>query len=138
GDLPDRHELCDAFIESAAALGIPRNADFNGASQEGTGYYQATSCRGRRCSAATGYLRSAEKRPNLKVEVNALATRILFDGKRAVGVRYNNKDEKADREVIVSAGAFNSPQLLQLSGIGPGALLREHAIPVVHDLPVGE
>jgi choline dehydrogenase len=138
GDLPDRHELCDAFIESAAALGIPRNADFNGAAQEGTGYYQATACKGRRCSAATGYLRSAEKRANLKVEVNALATRVLFDGKRAVGVRYNNKDEKADREVIVSGGAFNSPQLLQLSGIGPGALLRSHGIAVIHDLPVGE
>jgi len=138
GDLPDRHELCDAFIESAAALGIPRNADFNGASQEGAGYYQATACRGRRCSAATGYLRPAQKRPNLKVELNALATRILFDGRRAVGVRYDNKDVKAEREVIVSGGAFNSPQLLQLSGVGPGALLGEQGIPVVHDLPVGE
>ena len=138
GDLPDRHELCDAFIESAAALGIPRNDDFNGERQEGAGYYQATARRGRRCSAATGYLRPAEKRPNLKIEVNALVTRILFDGKRAVGVRYDGEDTKAEREVILSGGAFNSPQLLQLSGVGPAGLLREHAIPVLHDAPVGE
>jgi choline dehydrogenase len=138
GDLPDRHELCDAFIDSAAALGIPRNPDFNGATQEGTGYYQATACRGRRCSAATGYLRPAEKRPNLKVEVNALVTRIRFEGRRAVGVEVNGRAEKANREVIVAGGAFNSPQLLQLSGIGPGALLQEQGIPVIADLPVGE
>ncbi len=138
GDLPDRHELCDAFIASAIAEGIPRNDDFNGATQEGAGYYQATSCKGRRCSAATGYLRPAEKRPNLKVEVNALATRILFEGKRATGVEYNHRVEEARREVILSGGAFNSPQLLQLSGIGPAGLLRQHGIPVVHELPAGE
>jgi choline dehydrogenase len=138
GDLPDRHELCDAFIESAAALGVPRNDDFNGERQEGAGYYQATSCKGRRCSAATGYLRPAEKRPNLKIEVNALATRIVFSDRRAVGVQFNGKTQKASREVIVSGGSFNSPQLLQLSGIGPAALLRSHGIPVVQDLPVGE
>jgi choline dehydrogenase len=137
-DLPDKHELCDAFIESAVALGIPRNDDFNGARQEGAGYYQATACKGRRCSAATGYLRRAEKRPNLRIEVNALATRILFEGKRAVGMQFSGKTERASREVILSGGAFNSPQLLQLSGIGPGALLQRHGIPVVHDLPVGE
>jgi choline dehydrogenase len=138
GDLPDRHELCDAFIESAAALGIPRNDDFNGARQEGAGYYQATTCKGRRCSAATGYLRPAEKRPNLRIEVGALATRVLFDGKRAVGVEFNGRVEKANREIILSGGSFNSPQLLQLSGIGPGALLQQHGIPVIQDLPVGE
>jgi choline dehydrogenase len=137
GDLPDRHELCDAFIESAVALGIPRNDDFNGATQEGAGYYQATACKGRRCSTATGYLRPAERRPNLKIEVNALATRILFDGKRAIGVEYRNRRAHA-REVILSGGAFNSPQLLQLSGIGPGALLQQHGVSVLHDLPVGE
>ena len=82
-DLPDRHEMCDAFIASAMALGIPRNDDFNGATQEGTGYYQATARNGRRCSTAVGYLRPAEKRPNLRVEVEALATRVLFEGKRA-------------------------------------------------------
>ena len=138
GDLPDRHALCDAFIESAAALGVPRNDDFNGARQEGAGYYQATSCKGRRCSTATGYLRPAERRANLKVQVGALATRIVFEGRRAVGVQFDGKTEKASREVIVSGGAFNSPQLLQLSGIGPAALLRSHGIPVVQDLPVGE
>ena len=138
GDLPDRHELCDAFIGSAVALGIPRNDDFNGPIQEGTGYYQATACRGRRCSAATGYLRPAEKRPNLKVEVDALVTRVRFEGKRAVGVEVNGRIERANREVILAGGAFNSPQLLQLSGIGPGALLQQHGIPVVRELPVGE
>ena len=137
GDL-ERHELCDAFIESAGAIGIPRNPDFNGATQEGTGYYQATTCRGRRCSTATGYLRSAEKRPNLHVQVNTLATGIALDGRRAIGVRVGDTVYKARREVILAGGAFNSPQLLQLSGIGPGALLQRLGIPVVADLPVGE
>ena len=142
GDLPDRHELCDAFIASAGALGIPRNDDFNGATQEGAGYYQATACKGRRCSTATGYLRPAEKRPNLRVEVHAHATKVLFAGKKATGVEYRQDGRtvraSASREVILSGGAFNSPQLLQLSGIGPAALLREHGIPVLHDAPVGE
>jgi choline dehydrogenase len=142
GDLPDRHELCDAFIASAAATGVPRNGDFNGAAQEGTGYYQATACKGRRCSTATGYLRPAEKRPNLRVEVNAHATKILFSGKKATGVQYRQDGRlcsvSASREVILAGGAFNSPQLLQLSGIGPAALLAQHGIPVLHELPVGE
>jgi choline dehydrogenase len=133
-----RHELCDAFIASAAALGIPRNDDFNGATQEGVGYYQATTCNGRRCSAATGYLRPAEKRPNLRIEVNSLATKIVFDGRRAVGVKIGERLARAGKEVILSGGAFNSPQLLQLSGIGPRALLERHGIPVLHELPVGE
>ena len=137
GDL-ERHELCDAFVAAAAALGIPRNPDFNGASQEGTGYYQATTCRGRRCSTATGYLRPAEKRPNLRVLVNTLATAIAFDGRRASGVRTATETYRARREVILAAGAFNSPQLLQLSGIGPAAHLQRLAIPVLTDLPVGE
>jgi len=141
-DLP-RHELCDAFIGSAAALGIPRNADFNGASQEGAGYYQATSRRGRRCSTAVGYLRPAEKRPNLRVEVNALVTKVLFQNKKTTGVEYRQDGRTvaatARREVILSGGAFNSPQLLQLSGIGARELLEKHGIPVVHELPgVGE
>jgi choline dehydrogenase len=129
-----RHELCDAFIASSAALGIPRNDDFNGPAQEGTGYYHATTHRGRRSSSATAYLRPAERRPNLRVEVDSLVTRILFEGKRAIGVECRGKVFKAG-EVIVSAGAFNSPQLLQLSGVGPRALLERHGIPVVHDLP---
>ena len=136
-DLP-RHELCDAFIEASAALGIPRTADFNGPSQEGTGYYRATTSGRRRSSAATAYLRPAEKRPNLSVEVDSLVTRILFEGKRAVGVQCKDRVFKA-REVLLCAGAFNSPQLLQLSGVGPRALLERHGIPVVHDSPrVGE
>ena len=137
GDL-ERHELCDAFIDSAAAVGIPRNPDFNGATQEGTGYYQASTCRGRRCSTATGYLRPAEKRPNLRVEVNTLATRIVLEGRKAVGVQIGERSVSASKEVILAGGAFNSPQLLQLSGIGPGALLQRMGIPLVADLPVGE
>ncbi len=142
-DLPDSHELCDAFIASAMALGVPRNHDFSGASQEGTGYYQATARNGRRCSTAVGYLRPAEKRPNLRVEVEALATRVLFEGKRATGVAYEARgarhEVRAAREVILSGGSFNSPQLLQLSGVGPRALLERHGIAVVHDAPrVGE
>jgi len=139
----ERHELCDAFIASARALGIPPNDDFNGPSQEGTGYYRATAHRGRRRSTAVAYLRPAQKRPNLRVETKALATRVLFEGKRAVGVEYRQvgilKKVAAQKEVILSGGAFNSPQLLQLSGVGPRALLEKHGIPVVHDAPqVGE
>jgi choline dehydrogenase-like flavoprotein len=137
-DLP-RHELCDAFIAAAQALGIPRNDDFNGASQEGTGYYQATTCKGRRCSTAVGYLRPAEKRANLRIEINALVSKILFEGKRATGVQFGSATAKANREVILCGGTFNSPQLLELSGVGPRALLERHGIPVVHDSPqVGE
>jgi choline dehydrogenase len=129
-----RHELCDAFIASAQAIGIPRNDDFNGPAQEGTGYYHATTFKGRRSSAATAYLRPAEKRPNLRVEVNCLATKVLFEGKRAVGVQCGDRTFKG-KEIVLSGGAFNSPQLLQLSGVGPRALLERHGIPVVHDLP---
>jgi choline dehydrogenase len=136
-DLP-RHELCDAFIASAVSLGLPRSDDFNGPSQEGAGYYHATTHKGRRSSAATAYLRPAEKRPNLRIEVNALATRILFEGKRAVGVECKGEVFKA-KEILLCAGAFNSPQLLELSGVGARSLLERHGIAVVHDLPgVGE
>jgi choline dehydrogenase len=138
----ERHELCDAFIASACALGIPANDDFNGAIQEGTGYYRATAHRGRRRSAAVAYLRPAEKRRTLRVETHALATRVIFDGTRAVGVEYRQGGvlhKATGREIILSGGAFNSPQLLQLSGVGPRALLEKHGIPVVHDAPqVGE
>lgn len=139
----ERHELCDAFIASAATLGIPRNDDFNGATQEGTGYYRATAYRGRRRSAATAYLRPAEKRRNLRVETNALATRILFHGRQALGVSYHQHGQVhmayAGNEVLLACGAFNSPQLLELSGVGARALLESHGIAVVHDAPrVGE
>lgn len=141
-DLPDRHELCDAFIASAEARGIPRNDDFNGASQEGAGYYQANVRHGRRISAAVGYLRPAEKRRNLKVEVNALVTSVDFDGHKACGVTYRqlgNSISVRARRVVLAGGSINSPQLLQLSGIGPAGLLHQHGISVLHDAPeVGE
>ncbi|MEX2199086.1 MAG: choline dehydrogenase [Burkholderiales bacterium] len=142
-DLPDRHELCDAFIASAEAHGVPRNPDFNGARQEGAGYYQATIRNGRRSSAATGYLRPALKRASLRVETGALATRVLFEGRRAVSVEYLQggamRHARAAREVIVAGGSINSPQLLQLSGVGPRALLERHGIAVRMDAPgVGE
>jgi choline dehydrogenase len=138
----ERHDLCDAFIESAGSLGLPRNDGFNGESQEGTGYYQANTHRGRRRSSAVVYLRPAERRPNLQVETNALATKILFEGTRAVGVDFRTEkggfSAKA-REILLCGGTFNSPQLLQLSGIGPRALLERHGIPVQLDAPqVGE
>jgi choline dehydrogenase len=139
----ERHEICDAFIASAAALGIPRNDDFNGPTQEGTGYYRATAHRGRRRSTAVAYLRAAEKRPNLRVETKALVTRVVFEGTRAVGVEYRQdgvlKKATAQGETILAGGAFNSPQLLELSGVGPRDLLERHGITVVHDSPqVGE
>ena len=137
----ERHELCDAFIDAAAALGIPRNADFNGPSQEGTGYYRATTYRGRRRSTAAAYLRPAWNRPNLRVETDALVSKILFEGKRAVGVEYRQGRAKQARanEVILCGGAFNSPQLLELSGIGAASRLSELGIALVHHAPqVGE
>jgi len=137
------HELLEAIIRAANELGIPRNDDFNGERQEGVGYYRLFTKNGLRSSSATAYLRPAERRPNLRVETDAHATRILFDGRRARGVRYRQggveREARAAREVIVSAGALQSPQLLQLSGIGPGELLQSFGIPVVCDLPgVGE
>jgi choline dehydrogenase-like flavoprotein len=139
----ERHELCDAFIASARAIGIPPNDDFNGERQEGTGYYRATTRDGRRSSTAVAYLRPAARRPNLRVETEALATRILFEGRRAAGVEYERGGERrrarALREVLLCGGSFNSPQLLQLSGVGPRALLEAHGIPPVHESPeVGE
>lgn len=138
-DVSEPHPLCDAFIEAAVHAGFPRNDDFNGPSQEGAGYYQLTARNGRRWSTARGYLRPARRRANLKVVSEALAVRILFEGRRAVGVAYGaggeTKVARVDGEVILSAGAFNSPQLLQLSGVGPADLLRQHAIPVIADMP---
>jgi choline dehydrogenase len=138
-----RHELHDAFIEAAVEAGYPRNSDFNGADQEGVGPLQLIVRGRRRCSAAVGYLRPAMKRPNLRVETHAPARRVLCEGRRAMGVEYMQngavRRARARREVLLSGGSIASPQLLQLSGIGPGALLQEHGIAVVHDLPsVGE
>jgi choline dehydrogenase len=133
------HPLCEAFIESVQQAGFPRNDDFNGPSQEGAGYFQLTARNGRRCSTAAGYLRQARSRPNLVVATNALASRILLEGRRAIGVEYRQGDTTrtahAGREVILAGGAFNSPQLMQLSGLGPAELLRSHGIDVLADMP---
>ena len=142
-DIAEKNELVDAFIGASRDLGIPANDDFNGATQEGAGYLQLTTRNGRRCSTAVAYLRPARSRPNLSVETGAHATGVVFEGRRATGLRYvaggTQHEVRASREVILSAGALQSPQLLQLSGIGPGALLQKHAIPVVHALEgVGE
>lgn len=138
-NLTEDREICRAYIEAAVEAGIPRNDDFNGPTQEGVGYYQTTSRNGRRCSAAVGYLKQAKGRPNLTIEVNALAGRVVFEGRRATAVEYRVKGTarvaRAGREIVLSGGAINSPQLLQLSGVGPGDLLREHGIDVVLDAP---
>jgi choline dehydrogenase len=136
--IADRSELVDAFIRGCGDLGIPANDDFNGARQEGAGYLHLTTRNGRRCSAATAYLKPARGRPNLTVRTGTHVSGILFEGKRAVGVQYGSEKMLAG-EVILSAGAIQSPQLLQLSGIGPARLLSSLGISVVADLPgVGE
>jgi choline dehydrogenase len=131
--------LSAAFIAAAAESGLPINRDFNGASQEGAGFFQTTTRHGRRASTAVAYLRPARRRGNLRVETSALAQRILFKGRRADAVVYRQasilKTARARREILISGGAFNSPQLLQLSGVGPAALLRRHGIDVVLDAP---
>ncbi len=142
-DIETKNELIEAFIDGAGESGVPRTNDFNGESQEGAGYYQLTTWKGWRWSTAKGYLKPARNRPNLHVETNAQATGLILEGKRAVGVKYKQggtiREARATGEVLLSAGALQSPQLLQLSGIGPGAVLQEHGIPVVHELPgVGE
>jgi choline dehydrogenase len=138
-DVSEPHRLCDAFIDACAQAGFPRNDDFNGPTQEGAGYFQMTARNGRRVSTARGYLKDARRRRNLRIEPDALATRILFEGRRAVGVEYRRggatHTARANGEVILSGGAFNSPQLLQLSGVGPADLLRQHGIAVLADMP---
>jgi choline dehydrogenase len=138
-----QRQLCDAFIEACTHAGIPRSADFNGPEQEGAGYYQLTNRNGRRCSTAVGYLKPARSRRNLTIVTGALVHGLELDGRRATGVRCGRKGGietiSARREVILAAGAIGSPQILQLSGIGPGAVLRAAGVPVRHDLPgVGE
>ncbi len=138
-----RRNVCDAFIAACEELGIPRNDDFNGARQEGAGYFQLTSRKGFRCSTAAGYLRPVKHRSNLKIITHALTERIVCENRKAVGVRYfadgRSVEAKARREIILSAGAIGSPQILMLSGIGPGGELQKLGIPVLHDLSgVGE
>lgn len=138
-NVSEPHPLCEAFIAAARQAGFPRNDDFNGPNQEGVGYFQLTARNGRRCSTAVGYLREARRRPNLAVVTDALATRIQFSGRRATGVEYRHGETthiaNASGEVIVAGGAFNSPQLLQISGLGPAALLQSMGISVVADMP---
>ncbi len=133
------HPLCKRFIEAAQQRGFRYNPDFNGEEQEGVGYYQINTRDGRRMSAAGAYLHPARKRTNCMVETHAQVTRILFDGKRATGVEYRRDGHlqrvDAVAEVIVSAGAVNSPQILQLSGIGDPALLRRFDIETINALP---
>src|SRR5205085_2798962 len=134
-----KHELIEAVIAAGVELGIPRNDDFDGLTQEGVGYYHLTTRNGWRCSTADAYLAPVRKRRNLRIETNALASRIVSAGRRAVGVVYRGRGGEtiayASREVLLCAGALQSPQLLQLSGVGPGAFLDSLGIPVVQDLP---
>ncbi len=142
-DLKTEHPLHDAFIAGAQEAGYPYNRDFNGPQQEGVGPLQLTVKGRRRSSAAVGYLNPAKSRRNLQIEIRALTHRVLLEGKRAVGVEYSQagalRQAKARKEVLLCGGAINSPQILQLSGIGPGAHLQSLGIEVQHDLPgVGE
>ncbi len=137
------HPINKTFFKAGEEMGVPYNEDFNGAVQEGFGPYQLTTKDGRRCSASRAFLRPALKRPNLNLEKNAQATRILFEGKRATGVEYEQNGKRiramAGREVILSGGSIGSPQLLQLSGVGDAGLLKKHNIDVVADrTPVGQ
>ncbi len=131
--------LSHAFVEASVRAGLPRNPDFNGAEQDGAGFYQVTQKGGRRWSTAAAFLRPAMKRRNLTVVTGAQASRVLFEGTRAVGVEYIQRGQRykvrAEREVILCGGAINSPQLLLLSGVGPTDDLRALGIDVVHDLP---
>lgn len=143
-DFPDgTHPIAEAFIAAASEFGIPRNDDFNGARQEGVGYCQATARNGLRCSTAVAFLRSAMRRGNLEVRTRSPVQRVIFAGRRATGVEYRGEGgpatAQARREVILAAGVIKSPQLLELSGVGPGALLTRQGITLVHDSPgVGE
>ena len=138
-DHVSRSELADAMIAAAEGLGLPRNEDFNGPNQDGAGYYQTTTAQSRRWSSAQAYLRPARLRANLVVRPGSQATRVLIEGNRAVGIEYQSptgrRTARAHREVIVSGGAYGSPQLLQLSGLGPAAHLQAMGIPVVRDMP---
>jgi choline dehydrogenase len=134
-----RWEILDAFIDAAKSRGIAATDDFNTGTNDGVGYFQVNQKNGRRWSAARGFLKPVLSRPNLNLVTSAEASRILFEGKRAVGVEYTGPGGKtvirARREVILASGAIGSPKLLQLSGIGPGAALRELDLPVIADLP---
>jgi choline dehydrogenase len=145
-DIDYHHPLSEAFIAGAVEMGIPRNPDYNGESQLGINYAQRAILKGRRMSAARAFLHPAMKRPNLEVRIKAHATGLIFEGRRAVGIRYRKggrngpaMEVRARREVILSGGTFNSPQLLQLSGVGEPEFLKSKGIAVHHALRgVGE
>lgn len=142
-DYPERNEVNQALIDACVAAGIPRSDDINGQVQEGVTWVQATIRDGVRCSAAAAYLRPAEKRANLRIVTRAFASRVLFEGKRAIGVEYSQGGRllrvKACAEVVLAAGSVESPKLLELSGIGHASVLRQHGIRVLQDSPdVGE
>ena len=142
-NMVERAELLDAFADAAAAEGFPRNTDYNNGQQEGFGYFQVTQKNGERWSTARGFLNPARTRPNLRIETGAYTTKIILDGKRAVGIAYIQggvtKEARCDREIILAAGAVKSPHILELSGIGQPELLGSLGIPVSHDLKgVGE
>ncbi len=138
-DIHARHPICEAFIEGVESLGVPRNPDYNGANQEGVGYYQRTIRNGRRHSAATAFLRPAMKRPNLRVETDAHVQGLDLHGSRVVGLSYRRHGElrlvRVGREVLMAAGAIGSPQLLQISGIGAPEHLRSIGVAPKHELP---
>lgn len=148
GELPitnsDWHNaLCESFLAGASEYGIPRNPDYNGARQEGAGYFQRNIHRGRRVTCADAFLHPAIRRGGVTLRAEAQAVGLMLEENRVVGVRYRQGGEvravRARREVILCAGTLNSPKLLQLSGIGPASLLTRHGVPVVKDLPgVGE
>lgn len=141
-DIRTEHALGEAFHSASEALGVPRNPDFNGAQQEGTGYVQTTTKNGMRWSTASGYLRGKAKQ-HIDLRLHAMVSEIVLDGKRATGVRWKDRSGRhiatARREIILSGGTFNSPQILQISGVGPASHLRSNGIEVRHELPgVGE
>lgn len=135
---PRPDTLSNAFVDAAVDAGLPRNEDFNGATQDGAGFYQLNTLRGTRASSAGAYLAPARGRASLAVQTDALVHRILFDGDRAIGVEYAHRGRvlrARATKIVLSAGAFNSPQLLLRSGIGPASQLHAHDIPVVADSP---
>lgn len=138
-DLADPHPLSRAFVHAGQEYGLPYNSDFNGADQWGVGFYQTTTMNGRRCSAAVAYVKPARHRPNLDVRVHATVSRVVIEGSRATGVETieggTAHSYRASREVIVAAGAYGSPQILQLSGIGDPADLKTAGVDIVHALP---
>ena len=138
-DVSESNGLCDLLIKAAQEIGIPKNNDINGRIQEGVGYHQATINNGRRSSAATAYLNPIRKRSNLHIQTNALVAKVTFKGRRATSVIYkvdgDFREARANKNIVISAGTYNSPQILELSGIGKAERLKGLGIDVVHELP---